>query len=157
MKYSLFFFLFLLFAACDSIKVEPTINEMLTNRSTKKWALTKVLTNGQETEQPCNRDDTWIFSQKDDIVHRGGDLTVKTGFLKCFLGEPEQTHTWFYGGSDDRYIYVEEFVETDGELFEFIYQYEIFEITPKTLVLKQSFEAPYGDKLYNRFYYFENR
>jgi len=124
---------------------EPTINQLLTGRSTegKAWHLKTVLVNGEPDEDPCERDDLYIFKQDKSLEHRGGTLTIKPQFLKCFLGEGEEYLDWFYGGSSDKHIYVEIF--EDGILQ--IVQYEITKINQNRLELTRTYEFPYGDKV----------
>ncbi len=133
-----------LMAGC-SIDPEPSINQLLTGRNSegKAWQLKTILVNGKASEYPCEEDDLYIFKTQSGIRYRGGTLIIKPQFLKCYLGETEQELDWFYGGTNDRYVYVEVFEE--GVLQ--IVQYEIIKITATTLELEHVYEFPYGDKI----------
>ena len=131
-------------AGCET-DPKPTINQLLTGRSAegKAWHLQTVLVNGQSDEDPCEQDDLYIFKRDESLEHRGGTITVKPQFLKCFLGEEDVELDWFYGGSDDRNVYVKIF--EDGILQ--IVQYEITKINQNHLELTRTYEFPYGDKV----------
>lgn len=110
------FTLVLLTGACRNNDSEPTLNSLLTNRSSKKWILYSQKTNGVEQLAPCERDNEWTF-------YMNGSIYVSPGVVRCGLYEEDRNDSYsflFAGPNNDifyfRYYEQENFFTVRGQI-----------------------------------------
>lgn len=101
MKRNIYLTILGLFAfACNKEDDAMTINNLLTNRSTKTWINYSLTTDGTEQLIDCDKDDEWTFSMN-------GDIDVRTGIVRCQIDQKEKLdyYSFFLAGSNNDVLY----------------------------------------------------
>ncbi|MBC8109565.1 MAG: hypothetical protein H7Y04_00745 [Verrucomicrobia bacterium] len=153
--------------------IEPTPNELLTNRQQKSWINYQQLTNNIKTSLLCEDDDVWTFNFDRNSNSRA--YSQAPGYVKCALEDQLSTGSWFLGEEKDRLLYVNDTLITirgdreptesesnAGDFFDTtknltIKKYQILRLTADSLVLRDRELYPQGYALVTRELYFVNR
>lgn len=136
----------LFFVGCIANEdAKPSINKLITNRSSKTWISYSRLENGAETFIDCKKDDEWVFSSS-------GDIAANTGAVRCFINEKNQTdvYSFFLAGKDNNQFYFR-FRDRDRE---FTVKTTIVKLTEDEFWFRYSFTDVRGSILNTVEYFF---
>lgn len=85
---------------CNKDDNTMSINNLLTNRSTKTWINYSLTIDGVEQLIDCDKDDEWTFAMN-------GDIDVKTGIVRCQIDQKDKldSYSFFWAGSNNDVLY----------------------------------------------------
>lgn len=85
-------------AGCNSADDKPSINQLLTNRSSKIWVNYSQKTNGVEQLSDCQQDDEWTFEMN-------GNIDIDPGIIRCSISEKDKKAGFLLAGSNNESFY----------------------------------------------------
>jgi hypothetical protein len=91
----------MLFWGCSPSQEPITVNQLLTNRSSKIWINYSKKTDGVEQLIACQKDNEWIF-------YMNGRIDEKTGLVRCQIDEKDRlgNYSFFLAGSNNDILYL---------------------------------------------------